>query len=115
MPPEDGRHWIVVRTSAAAIAWMRKHGIPEYISFDHDLGDDDTGMKVAYWMAKNLLEPKNMTWAEKWFAYLSGDYTKLKLPRKFRYYVHSQNPVGKQNIERLMQLLIEEVGKDKKK
>jgi hypothetical protein len=68
--------WDVVRSSKEALEWVDKNGIPDIISFDHDLGGDDTSMVFL----KNLYE-----------KYPDG-YT-------FKYHIHSDNPIGKLNIK----------------
>jgi hypothetical protein len=35
---------VVVRTSKEAISYVKENGCPNFISFDHDLGGDDTAM-----------------------------------------------------------------------
>lgn len=73
-PPDDTWEWVT--TSEAAIALLRffqEEGMlwcpREAISFDHDLGGDDTTRPVVIWMIENGF--------------------------KFdRYSVHSANPVG---------------------
>ena len=47
-PPDE--LWVAVRSSTQAINWLTKHGCPTEISFDHDLGGDDTAMQVVHWM-----------------------------------------------------------------
>lgn len=70
--------WNVVRSFDEFVAFIREHGVPDVISFDHDLGDNvPTGMDCAKWMVEN-------------------DYP----VRDFN--VHSANPVGKANIEGLL-------------
>jgi len=110
MPPEGG-NWVIVRTSAAAISWIEKNGIPEHISFDHDLGGEDTSMRVVHWLARNLCEPKNIHPYRRYLLYMAGTYHRLTLPKHFSYYVHSQNPVGVTNITSLMNQIIDEVKK----
>ena len=68
--------WKVCRTSSDAISCVIEHGIPEFISFDHDLGEEDTVM--VFLKKWTVLFPLN------------------KFPD---YYIHSSNPVGKENIE----------------
>ena len=63
---------------------MRVHGMQGYISFDHDLGENE---RTGYDIAK-LLVDLDMN-GEREFA----------LPAEFEFYVHSQNPIGKANIE----------------
>jgi len=46
-PPEDGQDWLVFRSSSHAIGFMMIHGLPDFISFDHDLGGLDTAMVVV--------------------------------------------------------------------
>ena len=70
----------IARSSYEAIALMQKEGIPSFIYFDHDLGGDDTAMKVVNWI-------------------IEEDLNKNCIPSDFRFYVHSANPVGKANIE----------------
>jgi len=80
----------VVRNYDEAIEIIKKYGVPNYISFDHDLGVDDEGelLKSGYDLAKWIVEND-----------LNGSY---KLPSNFTYKVHSQNPVGKKNIISLL-------------
>lgn len=80
------KDWIVVRSSAEAIEFMKVNGCPDYISFDHDLGGDDTGMKVVKWMIEQDLN-------------LKGKF----IPMNFEFNVHSANPVGSENIRALIE------------
>lgn len=73
--------WVWVKTSTEAIKMLLSHPIEE-ISFDHDLGGEDTAYRVAV-----LIETK---------AYEG------KLP-KMIWHVHSANPVGEKNIRMAMQ------------
>lgn len=81
----------VVRNYNEAISIIKIHGVPNFISFDHDLGVDseDNLLKSGYDLAKWLVESD-----------LDNNY---KLPSNFRYKVHSQNPIGKQNIISLLE------------
>lgn len=85
--------WHIVRNYQAFVDRILEKGLPEMISFDHDLADEhyletDSGKfveKTGYDCAKWLIE------------YCMDRY--LELPQ---YYCHSMNPVGKQNIESLL-------------
>jgi NAD+-processing family protein with receiver domain len=81
----DDDSWVIARTSDEAIELVEQRGIPQIISFDHDLGGDDTSMRFLGWMVSRIIE-KNLT-----------------LPREFCYTVHSMNPVGAENIRGLME------------
>lgn len=96
-------NWIVVRNYYEFCNYIQKFGLPEFISFDHDLADfhydytpedyenmteedmvikfgsmEKTGYECAKWLVDWCLE------------------NSLRLPQ---FVVHSANPVGKQNIE----------------
>lgn len=72
----------VCRSSKDAIRIIKRHKqIPNFISFDHDLGGDDIAMKVVDFIIENVLSKK------------------YKLPDNFEFNVHSANPIGKMNIE----------------
>lgn len=81
----------LVRNYDEAITTIKEHGVPNFISFDHDLGVDseDNLLKSGYDLAKWLVDSD-----------LDNDY---KLPDNFSFKVHSQNPVGKQNIISLLE------------
>ena len=61
--------------------FISRNGLPDFISFDHDLGLGKTGYDCAKWLVEFCLD-KN-----------------LILPE---FQVHSQNPVGKEYIEALL-------------
>lgn len=78
-PPNDGDEWIIVREMGDLVNVT----FPvDFISFDHDLGD---GKATGFDIAKHLVERE-----------LDGDAI---FSKTFTFYVHSQNPVGKSNIE----------------
>jgi hypothetical protein len=76
--------WVIVRSSEEAKDAVRNYGIPRFISFDHDLGGDDTSMAFIHWLIKIVLDSNGH----------------MKFPAE--YYIHSQNPVGAANIKSLM-------------
>jgi len=87
MPPKDGRNWIIARNWEDVMMCLRVHGMPGFISFDHDLGED---VHNGHDIVKLLIELD-----------MGGD-TDFALPEDFEYYIHSQNPVGKDNIQGLL-------------
>ena len=86
--------WIVVRSSQEAIEWLSKNGIPDCISFDHDLGGEDTAIVIVNWMIERLLDEH------------------LVFPKGFTYIVHSANPVGRENIIGKVEGIIKHLGKE---
>lgn len=74
LPPEG---WDWAKSSHEAIDLIDNYnGGYETISFDHDLGGEDTGMLVLNWMANDLP-------AERWPS---------------RILVHSYNPIGAKHL-----------------
>lgn len=88
MPPHDGQKWFICRSTAEFVQVLRVRGLPSFISFDHDLSGDDTGMRAAHQLVNYVFD--------------NG----LVLPRGFDYAVHSMNPVGASNIRSLMECFI---------
>lgn len=72
----------IARSCSEAKQIIIEHDLPVFISFDHDLGNDEDG--TGYDFLKWLIE------------YIQDN--KLKFPNEFDYTVHSANPVGKANI-----------------
>lgn len=62
-PAPDKFFW--AKTSAVAVEFLKlmvTMGVPmEEVSLDHDLGGDDTGMKVLNWMIENNVWPAVLT------------------------------------------------------
>jgi hypothetical protein len=86
-PRNDNRDWKIARDWEDVMMCLRIHGMPGYISFDHDLGEDEhTGYDIAKFLVD--MDMNN-----------DGDFY---LPDDFSFYVHSQNPVGAENIQRYL-------------
>lgn len=77
--PWDRDSFFVAKSSSEAIEIVKKNGLPEFISFDHDLGGDDTSIVFILWMIENYPDSPIKT-----------------------YKIHSANPVGSKNIESYM-------------
>jgi hypothetical protein len=83
--------------------WIDKNGLPDIISFDHDLAFEhytpehlwtDYELSKAYQDAQNYKEKTGYDCA-KWLCSYCND-NDLELPK---YYVHSANPVGADKIK----------------
>lgn len=61
--------------------FILENGLPDVISFDHDLGEGKSGFDCAKFLVDYCLD-QNITFIS--------------------FQVHSQNPVGRQNIESLL-------------
>jgi len=70
--------WHIVRSYKEFVQFILNNGVPDMISFDHDLGDNvPTGMDCAKWLVDNQY-------------------------KIVEFNVHSANPVDKNNIESLL-------------
>jgi len=76
--------WIVARNWFEVLEIVVSLGFPSLISFDHDLGDGEiTGYEIAQKLANMVMDG-------------------VQLPADFTFLVHSQNPVGAENIRAYM-------------
>lgn len=96
--------WVIVKNYPEFVDYISKSGMPAMISFDHDLTE---GMYIKHlvddklnYRAKDFEIPENRTgWhCAEWILFHSV-FTKQALPLCF---VHSLNPVGKENILKLL-------------
>lgn len=79
------KSFIVARSSQEAIDYVELfESLPIEICFDHDLGGDDTSMKFIHWMSNQILD------------------NRYQLRKDFKYSIHSQNPIGVNNIKYYM-------------
>lgn len=91
--PKTVRNWKIARSLEEAWLLINEHGMPEHISFDHDLGVSGLSLlPTGYDFAKSIGE-----------ALMDG---RVSLPIGFSYDVHSANPVGAQNIRFYMDNLL---------
>ena len=79
--------WKIARNHQGVIDLIEEFGYPQYVSFDHDLGDfipNGDGYQIAKYLCDLDMN------------------TSYKMPENFDFCVHSKNPVGKTNIESYM-------------
>ena len=80
-PLNDARNWHIARNLNEAFDLMDDYGIPIHMSLDHDLGEGQrTGMDFVNLFIEDMIEQD------------------LEFPPGFSFYVHSQNPVGAENM-----------------
>ena len=98
----DKIEWTIIRNYYDFVKIIEKNGLPEIISFDHDLGP------VAFQKALGIsIRPFNKIQEEEKTGYDCAkwiidycDKNNLQLPK---YTVHSMNFIGKQNIITLLE------------
>jgi hypothetical protein len=90
--------WVVVRSYNEFIGTIARMGIPKKVSFDHDLCDEHYMVVVANFPTEDnhpsLRERTGLDCAKYLALVCATGYGKV-FPE---YYVHSMNPVGKENI-----------------
>lgn len=87
------KDWVVVRSYDEFVEHITKNGLPDLISFDHDLGNDHyqhTSGEIPY----DTFEEKTGYHCAKWLVDYCQD-NELTLPE---FMIHSMNPVGGRNI-----------------
>jgi hypothetical protein len=90
-PPDDGQEWRIARNQTEVTSIIGEFGPPNFISFDHDLGEKEP---TGYDIAKKLVAGD--------LGELGGTEFERGLPTDFSFYVHSQNPIGAANIRTLL-------------
>lgn len=60
------------------VTYLTENSMPDGICFDHDLGTELTGLDCAKWLIEYCMN------------------NAVRLPK---YFVHSQNPIGRDNIQ----------------
>lgn len=96
--------WSIVRNYPAFVEYILKNGLPDMISFDHDLADVHyhesmyQGRKVYMKYIETTSEKTGYHCAQ-WLVNYCIDKNE-KLPA---YIVHSMNPVGAENIMHLLE------------
>ena len=83
------------------VNWIKQNGLPDLISFDHDLADEHIQYYFDNGGHHNPPNPQETTFTEKtgydcakWLV----EYCMKKGVKHPPYQVHSMNPIGKQNI-----------------
>jgi hypothetical protein len=94
--------WYVVRTYDEFVEWIINNGIPDLISFDHDLADEhikdytsQVGLYGFQYPTYEKYEEKTGLDCARWL----GDYVQQNNIQLKSVSVHSANPVGSSNIQ----------------
>lgn len=83
---DSSREYINAKNLDEVFVLIKQLGCPNYISFDHDLGENElTGYDLAKYIVERDLDE-------------NGKF----IPDNFGFTVHSANPIGKKNIEYLL-------------
>ena len=77
---------VIAKNAAEFIKIITERGLPEMVSFDHDLGD--------FYYEDGIKKERSGDTCAKWL----GDYCMENHKKMPKFSVHSDNPVGKENI-----------------
>lgn len=95
---DEEKNWAVVKNYGEFKAWLLLNGVPDFVSFDHDLADIHYEMPFEDWnegSSEQLgVEETGMDCAK--FLVDLCVSEGVKFPK---FNVHSQNPVGRRNIQ----------------
>lgn len=101
----DTRTWTTVRNYNDFVKIIKERGLPKFISFDHDLAtehypifEENINFGKPYEIPYAKYKEKTGYDCAKWLVEYCLD-NKLTLPD---FQVHSMNPVGKENIRKLL-------------
>lgn len=94
--PSDDGNWLIARNANEVRAYILAGIKFSFFSFDHDLGfAEETGYDIAKWLIEY-----DMDWNV--------------LPSKLEWYVHSQNPVGRDAINQYLECAVKNLEKFEK-
>lgn len=104
-PPEGYEPWHIVRNYNEFRAWIDLNGMPDYVSFDHDLAEEHMQDYYKYQFNgiaavnyNDFKEKTGLDCAKYMIEYAMNN--KVSLPRLVG--VHSHNPLGALNIQSLV-------------
>lgn len=92
--------WVIVKDYQQFVEYIKLHGLPDIVSFDHDLADEHYAGYITHaqdWEDYYLNDSREMTGydAAKWLCEYCTENNK-KLPI---YFIHTMNNVGHKNIQ----------------
>lgn len=96
--------WKTVRNYDEFVSFVTENGLPDVISFDHDLADEAYSSKMhegieEYNKLYATFKEKTGYDCAKWLADYCMD-NKIRLPE---FHVHSMNPAGGENIKKYLE------------
>ena len=96
--------WLIAKNYDDFVDIVNEHGIPDLISYDHDLADEHYAPKDQYadynsWAKTREFTEKTGLDCAKWMV----EYCRKQGVKHPAYFVHSMNPVGVANIKNYLQ------------
>lgn len=92
--------WVSVKNYKQFVNYITKYGIPEFVSFDHDLADEHYSSGISKTKPEyNKYREKTGCDCAKWLIEYCIE-KKIPFPN---YAVHSMNPIGRENIRSIIE------------
>lgn len=88
--------WVIVRNYKEFVNYLETEGLPDLVSFDHDLAEIHYNSALA----QEVFQYEEETGAD-CARYLNSFCIESNLPIP-KYFVHSMNPVGAENIKHIL-------------
>lgn len=102
----EDKEWVIVRSYDEFVDHIQKHGLPKFVSFDHDLADEhyrksmyDPDKHYSKYYTDGTFKEKTGRECAKWLVEYCIEKS-LDLPE---FNVHSANPIGRENIRSLLE------------
>lgn len=97
------KDWVIVKDHDAFVKHITKYGLPEIVSFDHDLADEHYATEANWdnyteWVESQKFKEKTGYDCAKWLI----DYCMEHNQNLPFFIVHSMNPSGTENILSLL-------------
>jgi len=97
--PEFRLHeWVIVRNYKDFVETIQEKGLPTHISFDHDLAEEHYSISTQEDWEENYFKGEELSGYDcaQWLtAYCLAKSLPLPI-----YFIHSMNPVGRENIQK---------------
>lgn len=94
--------WVIVRDHYQFVNWITNNGLPDFISFDHDLSDEhySSTMYISEDLYQDAIKGTAPTGYDsaKWLI----EYCIKNNQALPNWTVHSMNPIGVERIQRLL-------------
>jgi len=96
--------WVIMRTYDEFVKCIEYHGLPDVVSFDHDLAEEHIKYYFKVTQGTGIIEYGNFTekTGKHCAEYLVQEWKSQSKPKQIKTFVHSANRWGGQNIKDIL-------------